>query len=158
MWDTPFFACPGQNVPGSEYDFFGVCPDQIIGTLGDRYRSFRILAQGDAGDAEHGSFFLDAAGVGDCQCCILDKLEEIQIALGFRNDDAGRGEQLIQHAESLHIVACSGVEGENELDIAGNFVQALHKRLQGFGAVHIGRAMQGDQGVCPLNGKALLDG
>ena len=43
----------------------GIASHQLIGAFGQGYGSLGVVAEGEAGDAENGGFFLYAAGVGE---------------------------------------------------------------------------------------------
>ena len=82
-------ARPVQDGLGRRQDFFLVIADQDVGAFFAGDGAFGVMAQGDAGYAEDGGFFLQAAAVGEHQSGGHVEMEEFQVAEGIGQPDAG---------------------------------------------------------------------
>ena len=89
--DAAFFGFAGEDGPGSGKNFRGVLADELVGALGDGDGALGIFAHGEAGDAEGGGFFLDAAGIGEHQAGAAHETEKIEIAERGHETDAIEG-------------------------------------------------------------------
>jgi len=80
--DAAGLAFSGEDVLCGGENFGGVGADEDIGAFGDGDGAFGIFAKRQAGDAEGGGFFLDAAGIGEDEGGFAEKAEKIEIADG----------------------------------------------------------------------------
>ena len=61
----PCFAAAGKDFVGFPANRLDVAADHRVGALLDGDRTFGVFAQREAGNAERGGFFLQAAGIGE---------------------------------------------------------------------------------------------
>src|SRR5579859_74756 len=81
-WDAAGLAFSGENIMGGGNDFCGIGSNELVCALRDCDRALGVLAEGEAGDAEGGGFFLDTAGIGQDQRGFAEQAEEIEITDG----------------------------------------------------------------------------
>ena len=77
-----------EGAPGSPHDGVGCAPDELVRALGDGDRSLRVVAQGEARDAQRRRLLLDAAGVGEHEAGAGHQAEEVEVAERFGDQDA----------------------------------------------------------------------
>jgi hypothetical protein len=127
---------------GGGQDRGRVHPDQPVGALGDRDRPLGGVAQGEAGDPEHGGLLLEPARVGEDQPGPGLEPEEGEVALGLDQPDAGQVE-----AERVDPGPGARVDREQQGQLAGHAGERGQHRPQSLRMVNEGRAVQGDQPV-----------
>jgi hypothetical protein len=59
----------------------GSVPNQHVAAFVDRHRALGVLAEGEAGHAQRGGLFLQAAAVGHDQRRVLPQVEELHVGL-----------------------------------------------------------------------------
>ena len=87
------FAAPGEDLGDVTPDERALPADEHVGCLLDCDRALGILAHGQARNSERRRLFLDAAGIGDDQGCVLDQPECLEIALRRQRDHSPRVDQ-----------------------------------------------------------------
>jgi len=81
--DPPGPTRPVQDGLGRRQDFVLVIADQDVGAFFAGDGAFGVMAQGDAGDAENGGFFMQAAAVGEHKSGRHVEMQEFQVAEGI---------------------------------------------------------------------------
>jgi hypothetical protein len=80
--DPARLAFTGENIVGGGNDFCGIGSNELVCTFRDRNGALGVLAEGKAGDAESGGFFLNAAGIGQYEGGFAEQAKKIEIADG----------------------------------------------------------------------------
>lgn len=81
-WNAAGLAFSHQDSLCGRDDFGWVGTDELVGPLRDGDGTLGVLPEGEAGDAEGGGFFLDAAGIGQDKGGFAEEAEEIEITDG----------------------------------------------------------------------------
>ncbi len=124
----------------------GVLSEQRVGALGDRDRTLRVGAQGEARHAEGGRLLLHPAGVGD-DCARADlQAEEVEIADRLHGADAGTLEAE-QQPFGPQPFRGARVDREEDGSVGGESGERCHDASQLVALVDVGWAMQGHEHV-----------
>jgi hypothetical protein len=78
--NTARLTLSGKNGLGGGDDFCWIRSDEEVRALRNRDRALGVFAKGEAGDAESGGFFLDAAGIGQYEGGFAEQAKKIEIA------------------------------------------------------------------------------
>src|SRR5947199_53303 len=124
-------------------DVLRVGPDDGVPTVLDGLDPLRLVAQGDARDAEEVRLLLHAAAVRDDLPRAHQEGDEIQVVDGL--DRFHLGPQRLPEAERLQVLARARVDREHH-GPAG-LDQRLHDPLEGFAVVDAGGPMQRDEEI-----------
>ena len=81
-WNAAGLAFSSEDRLSGGDDFGRVGANELVGPLRDGDGALGVLAESEAGDAEGGGFFLDAAGIGQDQRGFAKQAEEIEITDG----------------------------------------------------------------------------
>jgi len=71
-----------EDFVGGGNDFCRICADKLVSSLRNSDGAFRVFAKRQAWDAESGSFFLDAAGIGEDERGVAEEAEKIEVTHG----------------------------------------------------------------------------
>lgn len=140
------FAVSAQRLRDTGTNCLRVGADQGVGALGEGDRAFGVLAQGNAGYAERGGFFLHAAGVGEDDCRVAHHAEHLEIADGRQGEDLRIVEEVAESCR-LDFLPGARVYGENDGEVAADSGQRIEEAFERGGVVDVGGAMQGEDGV-----------
>jgi hypothetical protein len=140
--DAASFAFASQSITGGSHDFDRISTNKQVSTFCDGDRAFGILAQGEAGDAEGGGFFLDAAGVGQDEFGFAQEAKKIEIANGWNEPELG----VVADAAFGHTVLSARMDRKNDRHFGRDGVDGTEKLAELFGGVNIGRAMESQDG------------
>lgn len=105
--------------------------------MGDGDGTLRVEAEGEAGDAEDGGFFLNAAGVCEEEAGIVHEAEEIEIALRRAKD-----ESVVADAFGFQALARAGMHREDDRHARGDGAENAEERGETRGVVDIGGAVK----------------
>ena len=76
----PDLPLPARMCLSGSDDSCGIGANEQVCTLGDGDGALGVFAEGQAGHAESGGFFLDAARIGEDESGFAEEAEEIEIA------------------------------------------------------------------------------
>jgi len=152
-------ALSGKNGLSGGDDFCWIRSDEEVRAFGNRDGALGVFAKGEAGDAESGGFFLNAAGIRQNERGFAEEAEKIEIADG-RDElelsmslDAGLQQALLG----------TRMDRENDRDLGGDGVNGAKEFGKFFGGVDVRRAMQSENAKAApisslLQGQVIADG
>ena len=145
------FAAVLEDVLCQADDVGGVGAGQGVAAFFNGDRALGVLAHGDAGHAQGGGFFLQAAAVGQHQGGVFPQVQERHIGLRAEQGDAGPEVDV----EAVDVGAGARVHREHQRQVGRHLAQHAGHALQGCGAVDIAGAVQGND---PIAGVPALVG
>jgi hypothetical protein len=131
--DAASFALACQSITGGSDDFDRIGTNKQVGTFRDGDGALGVLAQGEAGNAESGGFFLDAAGIREDELGFAQETEKIEVAdwrdvssmsgaifgrLGRAHSDDIQDFQVLSHERSFQASGVSIASGKLPFDAA----------------------------------------
>src|SRR5438477_10945816 len=137
--DAAGFTLARQSVTRSRDDLARIRTNQKVGTLGDGNRALGIFTQCEAGDAESGGLFLDAAGISEHEAGFAQETEKIEVS-DRRNEPKLR---MILDTSLFETLLRAGMHGENNGHFGGNGVDRSETLAELFRRIDIGRTMEG---------------
>src|SRR6266446_9814222 len=83
------FAPARKSITGGGDNLARIRTNEQVSTVRDGDRTFRILPECEAGDAESRGFFLDTARVGEDQLCFAQETKKIEVSDGRHEAQLG---------------------------------------------------------------------
>ena len=130
-------ALAGQHLGGFFEDARRIGAHQHVAAFVDGHRALGVFAQGEAGDAQGGGFFLQAAAVGHDQRGVLPQVEEFHVRLGLGEHHVGAQIQ----PELLEVAAGTRVHREDQRQVGGDLLERAGNAAQVGFVVHVGRTV-----------------
>ena len=142
----------------SRQDAVGLSADKLIAADLASDGSFGVFADGDARDLEEGSFFLDAARIGEDDFGVRHQVQKAQIVEGIEQAKLGHTLEALTKRAMLKIVSGAGVHGKQQGKVLLDLFESIKDAFKNGGIVNVGGAVQGQQAIGPFGNTEFLEG
>ena len=144
-------AAAFENSGELRQDSFAVGANDGVGALGDCDGSLGVVTQGQAGHAEGGGFFLDAARIGEHHLGVGLQGEKIEVADWVDNPEVSGGVDDRLQAKRLDASLGARVHGEQNRQIFTRRGENAQHPLTGLWVIDVFGAMDGGEDVAAFD-------
>ena len=99
---------------------------QFICTLSNCDWTLGVGSDCQAGNIQEGRFFLQPPGIGDDKPCFFNEPDRVQVIHRIGDDQSWQVFRFLPNSKGGHLFPGPGVDGENDIDPAGQTIQRLH--------------------------------